>query len=104
MGQEQGGVLPVSGDDRKKPDKYYRIEGTLEPLHRMKLLVFNEAEKNDKDMQRLIAQFLSVSPNSKTMDGPDAVEGAVIKIRDKLHTEAAGGIEMLRRPTNSKRY
>lgn len=104
LGKEHGGVIPVSGDDRKKPDKYYRIEGTLEPLNRMKLLVLNEREANDKDMQRLEAQFKSVKPNSKTMDGPDAVEGAVIKIRDKINIDAAGGIEAIRRPTNSKRY
>ncbi|NDC41468.1 MAG: hypothetical protein EBZ77_07960, partial [Chitinophagia bacterium] len=68
------GIIP---DTRKKPDKYTRIEGTLEPLNRLGLLVFNEAMKDDEGMKVLVSQLKSVSPLSKTMDGPDALEGGV---------------------------
>jgi hypothetical protein len=104
MGAANGGVLPVTPDDRKKPDKYFRIEGNLEPLNRLGLLILNEAERDDPHMKRLETQFKSVSPSSKTMDGPDAVEGAVHKAKEKLNIDAAGGIEVIKRPTNSKRY
>src|SRR5690606_27873064 len=64
-------------DAREKPEKWFRIEGTLEPLVRLKLLVFNIAEKDNPDMKRLEAQFKAAKPTSKRLDGPDAVEGAV---------------------------
>lgn len=72
-----GFTLPISPDSRKKPDKFFRIEGTLEPLNRLGMLIFNIAEETVPDMQRMKDQFLSVSTKSKTMDGPDTVEGAV---------------------------
>lgn len=97
-------VLGITPDARQKPDKYFRIEGTLEPLNRMGLLILNEQEKDNPHMKRLEAQFKSVSANSKTMDGPDAVEGAVHIIQQKLNTIAAGGIKSFKRNTNSKRY
>jgi hypothetical protein len=34
-------------------------------------------------MKRLESQFKAVSPNSKTMDAPDATEGAVFIINNK---------------------
>ena len=103
-GAEHGSVMGITPDDRDKPDKYFRIEGTLEPKNRLGLLVLNEDEKDDAHMKRLEGQFKKVSPNSKTMDGPDAVEGGVWIIENKLAIEHAGGIELIRRPTNNKRY
>lgn len=97
-------VLGISPDTRKKPDKYFRIEGTLEPLNRMGCLILNEAEKNNPHMVRLEAQFKSVSANSKTMDGPDAVEGAVFTIQQKLSVQGVGAVKAYRKPVNSKRY
>lgn len=102
--EEKRSVLPVSPDDRDKPDKWFRIEGTLEPINRMGLLILNEEEKENPHMKRLEAQFKSASANSKTMDGPDAVEGAVHIIKNKIDTEAAGGIQIIRRKPNKKRY
>jgi hypothetical protein len=78
-----GSILPVLTDERKKADKYVRIEANLEPLNRNGYLILNEDEKNDPHMKRLEAQFKSASPTSKTMDGPDAVEGAVDIINRK---------------------
>ena len=104
-GKEPGikGVLGITPDDRDKPDKYFRIEGTLEPLNRMGLLVFNIDEKDDPHMKRLEAQFKSVSPNSKTMDGPDAIEGGVFKIQQKLTGLTPGSIIMHRRVRNQSK-
>lgn len=103
-GKEKGHVLGVTPDDRIKPDKYFRIEGTLEPLNRMGLLILNIDEKEDPHMKRLEKQFKSVSPNSKTMDGPDAVEGAVHKLKNMVAVAAVGGIGIVKRQTNSKRF
>lgn len=104
-GKEPGqAVLSIAPDDRKKPDKYFRIEGNLEPLNRNGLLILNEAEKENPHMQRLEAQFKSVNANSKTMDGPDAVEGAVYKLQEKLATLQPGSVRAFKRPLNNKRW
>lgn len=103
-GAENFGVLGVTPDDRDKPDKYFRIEGTLEPKNRLGLLILNEDEKEDQHMKRLEGQFKKVSPNSKTMDGPDAVEGAVHILQNKVSIQAAGGIQTFKRPLNNKRF
>lgn len=75
--------LPISKDERIKPDKFFRIEGTLEPIHRDGDLVFDEKLKDTPDMERMEDQMLDVSENSKTMDGPDALEGAVQKLQEQ---------------------
>ncbi len=80
-----GAVLPITGDDRKKPDKWFRIEGTLEPPNRTGNLVFNEDEKSNPHMMRLVDQFKAAKPNSKQLDGPDAIEGAVFIINQKFY-------------------
>lgn len=104
-GQEPGQtILGITPDDRDKPDKYFRIEGTLEPLNRLGFLILNEDEKNDPHMKRLEAQFKSVSANSKTMDGPDAVEGAVFVIQSKIAAMAPGNIQSFKKPANAKKF
>lgn len=102
-GNERKDVLGVTPDDRAKPDKYFRIEGTLEPLNRMGSLILNIDEKNDPHMKRMETQFKSVGPNSKTMDGPDAVEGGVHIAKNKL-VITAGTIYSVKRKPHSKRY
>lgn len=88
-GRETGHLIPIKPDERKKPDKYTRIEGTLEPINRMGRLIFNEDEQNDPHMQRLIKQFKAVSPKNKNfIDGPDAVEGAVWILNNGNHNPA----------------
>ena len=103
-GKENKGTLLISPDDRDKPDKWFRIEGTLEPLVRMGLLIFNSALKDDPHMKRMEAQFKSASANSRTMDGPDAVEGGVKIIQDKVATAAVGDFTTVIRKPNPKRY
>jgi len=101
--KEYNNFLLISPDETKKPEKWFRIEGTLEPLVRLGLLVFNDSEKENPHMKRLEAQFKTASPNSRTLDGPDAVQGGIKIIQNKLSAEV-GGIMFQPRPANSKRY
>lgn len=103
-GKTKGHILGITPDDRVKPDKYFRIEGTLEPLNRMGNLILNIDDKEDPHMKRLEAQFKSVSANSKTMDGPDAVEGAVHKLKNMVMLQSVGGIKSIPRKPNNKRF
>lgn len=82
--QDRRTHLPISPDERDKPDKWFRIEGTLEPINRLGQLIFNEDEKSNPHMQRLAAQFLSAKATSKELGGPDAVEGGVYIIKQKI--------------------
>jgi len=83
QGTEQNLHLPVTPDTRKKSDKYFRIEGTLEPLNRLGNLIFNIAEKNDPDMKVMEDQMLSVSETAKMMDAPDMLEGGIWILQNK---------------------
>ncbi|MDM1513583.1 hypothetical protein [Myroides odoratimimus] len=84
--KERNNTLPLTPDERKKPEKFFRIEGTLEPLHRNGQLIFNSAEKNNPHMERLEQQMLGVSEKAKMMDGPDMVEGAISMIAPAIHS------------------
>jgi len=67
-------------------------------------MILNEDEKEDPNMKRLEAQFKSVSPNSRTMDGRDAVEGAVFKLKNMALIADAGGMKAIPRKPNNKRF
>lgn len=83
--EKEKGTLAITPDDRDKPDKFSRIEGNLEPLNRRGSLIFNEAEKEDPHMKRLVEQFEAIEPAlSAHDDGPDATEGAYWIINNKL--------------------
>lgn len=81
-----GFTIPVSDDDRKKPDKFFRIEATLEPLNRNGNLSFNIAEKEDPHMVRMHDQMIGVSAQAKIMDAPDALEGACWLIQNNTYS------------------
>ena len=100
---EQKTFLPIRPDDRKKPEKYARIEGTLEPLNRLGRLIFNIMEKANPHMERMVAQFTNFSRKAKLMDGPDAVEGAVKKAQDMAISNSTGAIESFKRQANKHR-
>lgn len=69
--------LSVAPDERKKTDKATRIEANLEPVNREGKLVFNEKEKDDPHMKRLVEQFELFNLHlTFPADGPDMVEGA----------------------------
>lgn len=87
-GKERG-YIPMQGDDRKKPDKFSRIEATLEPLNRQGRLILNEDERKNPHMQRLEEQFLAIEPSLPAHDdGPDSTEGNVFIINNKLRVLA----------------
>lgn len=102
-GKENKGTLLVTPDTTDKPDKWVRIEATLEPMNRLGRLVFNVAEKDDPHMKRMVSQLLSASAHSKTLDGPDALHGGVTIIQNKNALAASGGIQRIKR-TNTKRF
>lgn len=97
-------VLGITPDDREKPEKWSRVEANLEPLVRLGLLVLNEEEKNDPHMKRLEKQFTSAKPTSKELGGPDAVEGAVHILKNKMLVMEPGAIKVYKRKPNGKRY
>ena len=79
-GNELGFQLPIRGDQRKKPDKFTRIEN-LTPLFERGLIIFNEKEKANPDMQILINQFLAFPTGHD--DAPDATEGAIFFLQKR---------------------
>lgn len=104
-GQENGKYIGIVPDRRKKPDKFSRIEGNLEPLVRTGRLVFNIKEKDNPHMQRLEEQFKLVNAAMKSpSDGPDGVEGGVYVCNNKMLSFDGGAIVSIPRPRNKKRY
>lgn len=102
IGQKRG-IIPIQGDDRKKPDKFVRIEGNLEPLNNNGQLVLNQRERSNPHMQALEEQFLLVNPKlTAPADGPDAVEGGVFKINEKKIATNFDAFNMAMR--NTKKY
>jgi hypothetical protein len=99
-----GDIIPISPDERKKPDKFSRIEGNLEPLNRSGRLILNEKEKGNPNMIRLEEQFKLVAPGlPASADGPDSVEGAFFILNQKMAASASGSFVIGERFTNSKR-
>ncbi|MCB6230854.1 hypothetical protein [Flavobacterium psychrophilum] len=82
--RENGFTIPITPDSRRKPDKFFRIEGTLEPHNRLGRLIFNVDQKEEPNMVRTHDQMLAVSPTTKIMDAPDAIEGACWLIQNRV--------------------
>ena len=98
-----GHEIYVTADERKKPDKFARIEGNLEPLSRQNRLIFNIDEKNNPHVQRLAEQFKAVDPRlTSPVDGPDSVEGAIWVINNKL--SPMGSFRFGEKKINKNRY
>ena len=75
--ERHGITLPLRADDRVKPDKFFRIESSLEPINRNEKLWFNEDLKSSEHQKNTDAQFKALSPTSRAHDdAPDAVEGS----------------------------
>ncbi len=76
-GNLRGYQLPIMPDKRKKPDKLQRIEA-VSPLWERGFVFYNEAKKEDPDMQVGIEQTLALEHGSRIHDdAPDADEGAI---------------------------
>lgn len=96
-------TIVLKGDKRKKPDKFTRIETSLEPINTNSKLWFDEDEKNNPHMKLLEEQFKALEPGSKSHDdGPDATEGAKQIIDDKFYQDAP--MTLGARKHNSKRF
>lgn len=103
-GKENGfiGILP---DERRKPEKFDRIEGNLEPLNRKGQLILNIDEKDNPHMKRLEEQFLLINKQMKSpADGVDCIEGGVWIINQKISTLSEGSFTVGQRKTNKKRF
>lgn len=97
-------TLKLKADERKKPDKFYRIESNLEPLNSNGKLIFNEKLEGTDDMKAMEFQFLGLSAKSRINDdGPDAVEGGVFCVNHK-NKQSTAPPQTYAKPTNSKRY
>lgn len=96
--------LSVSLDDSKKGEKWFRIEADLEPLFRLGNFIFNIDEQHDPHMQRMKSQFLTATPNSRELGGPDAAQGGVKKIQLKMQESQPDRIVLGKRKGNSKRF
>lgn len=96
--------LSLKADDRKKPDKFYRIESKLEPLNSNGNLIFNEKLEGTEDMKKVEFQFLALSPKSRANDdAPDMVEGGVDFIDRKAKQDVAPP-KIWTPPANNKRF
>lgn len=80
LAKKHGRRLRVIGDDRAKPDKFQRVS-SLEPLFTNPRIFFDQTQKEDPGMVRLISQLLAFERGSNMNDdGPDALEGGITKI------------------------
>ncbi|MDX9747415.1 MAG: hypothetical protein RBT57_02840 [Paludibacter sp.] len=95
-GAERNHHIGIIADPRKKPDKFSRIEGNLEPLVRTGRLIFNIKEKDNPNFKRLIEQFKLFSPSMKApADGPDAIEGGVFICNNKILSVTGEGESLI---------
>lgn len=95
--------IVITGDKRKKPDKFTRIETSLEPINTNGKFFFNQAEQSNPHMQTMDDQFKALEPGSRTHDdGPDACEGAKQIIDSKIFQDIP--ILLGKRVTNNKRF
>lgn len=73
----RGYHLPITPDKRQKPDKFQRIEA-LSPLYERGFVIYNVAEKENRDMETAVEQLLAFEKGSHVHDdSPDADEGAI---------------------------
>ncbi|MBQ6100900.1 MAG: hypothetical protein IJL04_01260 [Bacteroidales bacterium] len=101
---KKDGFLNISPDTRKKPEKFSRIEGNLEPLNRQGRLVFNEDKKGNPHMERLAEEFILLTEQLKApADGADCTEGAYFILNGKIRTLEINSVSVGRRPRNRKR-
>jgi predicted phage terminase large subunit-like protein len=104
IAKKKGRHVPMKSDDRKKPDKFSRIESLLEPLNSNGQLYLNELEKDNPHMKILVEQFKALGPGSRAHDdAPDAVEGAVFIINSKIKNDV-GNTMIGKRLKNPKRF
>ena len=102
-GNLRGYQLPITGDTRKKPDKFQRIEA-ISPLWERGFVFYDQAQKEDPDMQAGLEQLLAFEKGmSGNDDAPDADEGAIYILqkntRQQIYTPRFGS-----RPTSKNQW
>lgn len=86
-GDMRGYQLPIRGDDRKKDDKFSRIENTS-PLYERGFIFYDEKLKGDPDMETAIEHLLAFEKGSGAPDdSPDADEGAIYILQKRGRQE-----------------
>ena len=76
-GEIRGYQLPITGDTRKKPDKFQRVEA-ISPLWERGFVYYDISQKEDPDMQAGVEQTLAFEKGmAGNDDAPDADEGAI---------------------------
>lgn len=102
---KEKGFIGIIPDLRKKPDKFSRIEGNLEPINRLGKLILNEKEKDNPHFKRLEEQFLLLNPQMKApADGADCVEGGVWILNEKNTALLVESYTVGEKGTNKKRF
>jgi len=87
-GNLRGFQLPITGDMRKKPDKFQRVEA-ISPLWERGFVYYDLSQKDDPDMQAGIAQTLAFEKGmSGNDDAPDADEGAIWQLQRSSRQES----------------
>lgn len=87
-GKQRGYQLPITGDKRKKPDKFQRVEA-ISPLWERGFVFYDVSQKEDPDMQAGIAQTLAFEKGmSGNDDAPDADEGAIWQLQRTTRQES----------------
>ena len=87
-GTQRGYQLPITGDKRKKPDKFQRVEA-ISPLWERGFVFYDLSQKEDPDMQAGIAQTLAFEKGmSGNDDAPDADEGAIWQLQRTTRHES----------------
>ncbi|MGA0556540.1 hypothetical protein ACO2Q8_07815 [Larkinella sp. VNQ87] len=77
-------MLPIRADERQKPDKAGRIESTLQALFEHGVFRINQELKGNKHFVNWKEQLLAFPTGHD--DAPDATEGAVFIINQKVRT------------------
>lgn len=105
IGSDKDQSISIKGDTRKKPEKFFRIEGNLEPLNRNGQLIFNIRERENPHMLRLEEQFKMIEAGLPgPADGPDCIEGGVWILKNKKHVSQPASIVRRNPRANPKRY
>ena len=101
-GNNRGYQLPITGDKRKKPDKFQRIEA-VSPLWERGFVFYDIEQKDDTDMLAGIDQLLAFEKGmAGNDDAPDADEGAIWILQRAFRSSTQGSIAIEPRTHPSK--
>lgn len=96
-GDIRGFQLPITGDTRRKPDKFQRVEA-ISPLWERGVVFYDISQKDDPDMLAGIDQTLAFEKGMRTNDdAPDADEGAIFLLQKQSR-------ELLFQPVFGRRH